>query len=130
MDFHELRIGNLVQYGDTIVQVSSVYAVRELIEVQKKDGVGIMSIPFEGVKPVSLSPTVLCHHFNFDEDACLPIELRDAKCYLKLHNGYIALLNNKSESLIHFWDVRYVHQLQNLYYALKGTDMQPSNVAY
>jgi hypothetical protein len=128
MDFHELRIGNLVQYGDTIVQVSCIYAVRELIEVQKSGGHGMMSIPFEGIKPVNLTSNVLCHHFKFDEDASLAIDLRDARCYLKLHNGYIALLNSNCESLIHFWDVRYVHQLQNLYYALKGAELSPSNL--
>jgi hypothetical protein len=123
MDPLELKIGNYVEVEGAIVKVVSISKNEEgSIEVRVSQGKPAGAIASE-IKPVPLSRKVLVRHCHFDENMQLGIIIDKLHYYLKLENSYIVLYNNKEEPMIHFWDVRYLHQLQNLYFALKAKEM-------
>ncbi|MES2703962.1 MAG: hypothetical protein V4649_15080 [Bacteroidota bacterium] len=125
MDSHELRKGNLVDAEGVVVQVVSLDGDSQEIEITAP-GNKRNRVKLALVRPIPVTSDTLSEYFSFDKQGRHVVGIDKHRYYLKMHDGYVILLNQKSEPLIHFWDVRYVHQLQNLYYALKGEEMMVS----
>jgi hypothetical protein len=122
MDSGELRAGNLIEVEGLIVRVADVCNAEKEITAVTPDDKKITT-SMSAVKPISLADRALEQYCNLDEDGYIVVGIDSHRYYLKIKDGYIILLSRNSEPLIHFWDVRYVHQLQNLYHALKGQEM-------
>lgn len=109
MKENELRIGNWVDYSGSIIPVASIYIGQSTLEY---------------ADPIPLTPEILekagfewsIYHqafhkenFEFDINECFP-------------KGY-SLSTFKRRFLI-VSKIKYLHQLQNLYYALTGEELE------
>lgn len=134
----ELRIGNLVQFGINIVPIKSIYTESFLkkditIYVELNQKLSHYCLKIEEISPIQLTKEWL-EKFGFEEDN--PNE----------HNGFMIFNSNglylniftgtEKGFLISLSDVqtfqflkpmggniKYVHQLQNLYFALTGEEL-------
>ena len=75
------------------------------------------------VRPVPLTPQLLSENCEFDKLGRYNLGLDDYRCFLEFKEGYISLLDRHGEVMIRFMDIRNLHQLQNLVYVLKGSEM-------
>ena len=122
METKDLRIGNYVSVEGIITEVVAICDTGiDLVGVRTPHA-RVVERSLTDIKPVSLDDKAL-QHCVFDKHGKHIIGIDNHSYYLKLHDGYIVLLNKKNDPVIHFWDVRYLHQLQNLYFALKGKEM-------
>ena len=128
MKANELRIGNLVQYGGVTAKVCHIekaffYCETELIYFTR-DGE-------RGAKPIPLTEEWLLR-FGFE----LEHEFTNAyKMYTTKHQYDCSEITySEKESLLRFSNgqekgatliphIKYVHQLQNLYFALTGEEL-------
>ena len=123
MNTKELRVGNYVEVDGAIVEVGAICSDKEdhieiKVSADKKNEINITK-----VKPVPLTGELLSKCCEFDNDGKHVIGIDEHRHFLKIQNGYVILLNYKNEEMIHFWDVQSLHQLQNLYYALKNKEL-------
>ena len=124
MNTRELRIGNYVQVGGEIKPVDGICSEKEdHIQVRTAQN-KLLDVSLDQVKPIPLHGQLLIKCCEFDEEGTHTIGIDHDRHYLRVEDGYIVLLNKQKEALIHFWDVKTLHQLQNLYYALKGKEME------
>ena len=119
---NELRIGNLMKWGTSIVAIKDmVYNQkpdRYIYHVEKKQE--LTGVPFNEFEPVPLTPQLLekCGFTKSDD-------LKDMK-------GKILLGEWRHENDIDYpgmlylpaYEVKYLHQLQNLYFALTGEELK------
>ena len=83
-----------------------------------------IEIDIADVTPIKITGELLANCCNFDETGNHIIGIDSHRHFLKIEeNRHISLLNRQYEPMIHFWDVQHLHQLQNLYYALKNEEM-------
>lgn len=129
MKARELRIGNIVHYP--------VEGVLEFCTLDAHD-IEIMdrSQPYcDEHKPIPLSEIILlkfgfsineCKLFQDDKEitkyATLSIEPRSYNAQLISYDMSVVNLNDCDDGIIGI-DIKYVHQLQNLYYALTGNEL-------
>jgi hypothetical protein len=124
MDARELRIGNYVEVNGERVMVEGICGPgEEHIQVRNSQN-KIVEVKMNVIKPIPLRGELLLRCCEFDEEGNHTIGIDHHRHYLKVEDGYIVLLNKQKEALIHFWDVRSLHQLQNLYHALKNKEME------
>lgn len=114
MKASELRIGNLIMFRNFI----------EPQEIHKVDSKVLMKAPGdygdfefnEYWQPIELTEEWLVK-FGFEKDGSFTLnKLKLINC----NNNYFIPFFNHSKSLN---DVKYVHQLQNLYFALTGEEL-------
>lgn len=123
MNTKEIRIGNYVEVKGKIVKVDSILGDgKEQVEVVTSEQ-KTMTVKIDEVLPIPLTGDILMKCCKFDKVGRHIIGIDDHRHYLQLKDGYVSLLNNKYEDMIQFWDVQSLHQLQNLYFALKGEEM-------
>ncbi len=125
MNAHEFRIGNYVEIEGVIALILAIDSdgKEALIETRTSKDKRIKT-KISKVKPVALALKLLTERCHFDKTARHNIGIDDYICFLEFKEGYISLLNCSGEVMIRFMDIRNLHQLQNLYYALKGTEME------
>lgn len=123
----ELRIGNLV---------NGPHGVAEITEIGHQDG---WAEYFEYREDVSRA-------FDFEIQMINPIPLTEewlkkfgfytvaGRWYIEIYNGARAIVVNRIIVEIHdelirtfLCDIKYVHQLQNLYFALTGEELEIKN---
>ena len=123
MNTKEIRIGNYVEVKGQVAKVDSILGDgKEEVEVITSDE-KLLTAKIADVQPIPLNGNILMKCCKFDKVGRHIIGIDDHRHFLQLKDGYVALLNNKYEDMIQFWDVRSLHQLQNLYFALKGEEM-------
>jgi len=125
MNAHEFRIGNYVEIGGVVALVLAIDSdgKEALVETRTSNDNRIKTKISE-VKPVAITLKLLAKHCHFGNAARHDIGIDDFICFLEFKEGYISLLDRKGAVMIRFMDIRNLHQLQNLYYALKGTEME------
>lgn len=115
---NEIRCGNLFHHNDN-------WSYREkggYFQWSESDwyALGESTLFIENVSPIQLTPEIL-EKCGFET----PFIMKDSVKYLDgvmidLHNGKILLRDN------HMIEIKYLHQLQNLYYALTGKELDIS----
>lgn len=116
----ELRIGNWVNVVDKDYQVTQI--------LEKGVNCGLVGALYDIVKPIPLTEEWL-ERFGFEEKMIynsIHYELGDFKVYIDIDNGLpsgyfdyhkVSMIGIKAE-------LNHVHQLQNLYFALTGEELQ------
>lgn len=135
----ELRIGNLVEYNGIYWKVSEIlspkphrdirFADKYIVELF--DGAGLSSVSIEDIQPIPLTEEILIkagfkqNQMDGDEFYYSYDLKDDVYCDLSLingdKNGYLEAILFPYESWFRY---RYVHQLQNLYLALTGSELE------
>ena len=118
MENNELRIGNLVDFNG---QVETVYAIRnsgvDFYRGKTKKSVIMQSYVWEAIKPIPLTEEWLLK-FGFKrfpwglvkDNLLFKDDLKCSYLILQVGNGFEV-------------KVKYVHELQNLYFALTGSEL-------
>jgi hypothetical protein len=119
MKANELRVGNLVDLGNRITKVieinHSACVVVDLEETQ--DTIE----DYERTKPILLTEE-WCIKFGFQKDLENTIYKNINKhCFLCYDDNIVLLLEEENNWCI--TKVKYVHQLQNLHFALTGEEI-------
>lgn len=122
MDPSELRIGNYVFADGMMTEVIAIEV--DDIVVRRDDGT--MSVKFNNIQlaPIPLSKDALYLCCKFNKYGTLPLKLHPYLYALKIVENHIVVLDDKGTPTMHFWDVKALHKLQNLYFALKEEDLE------
>jgi hypothetical protein len=124
MNPKELRIGNCVYVDERIVEVVAIDGKENKIEVRSpKNEVTIVYLDKVKISAIALSVDRLQQCCGFDGNGVLELGIDSHAYYLKMNKDHVILLDKQEIPVIHFWDVKYVHQLQNLFFALKGSEL-------
>lgn len=128
MKTSELRLGNLVQYGGVTAKVSHIeksffYCESELIYFTR-DGE-------RGAKPIPLTEEWLLKfgfHLRdgFSNTFKLNVEKHEYDCSEITYSekeGLLRFSNGQEKGATLIPHIKYVHQLQNLYFALTGEEL-------
>ncbi len=120
---HELRIGNMVEYNSIFYEVWSID--KDYLELDSEaadshaDNIKTLS-----ANPIPLTPEIL-EKYGFDYDASYDVP--------KVQKGNLVLFGYENEFGANFGHVtqldvhvKYLHQLQNLYFALTGEELTPT----
>jgi len=119
MNISEFRVGNLVKAGNTIGEVVTIDSNRYYFVVKNSSG-SLNEYDRLTIEPIFIERTMLVNCFGFDKDGKLKISIDSRDFYFQENEGHIILLESNLWPLIHFWDLKTLHQLQNFYYRFKG----------
>ncbi len=118
MEAIEFRIGNYVDLGNRIAKVIEIYS-KAVTVVDLEETQDTLECLESRVKPIILSEKWLVN-FGFKKNAewfsnsLFEINIEERGAHVRLIMGGI------SKYLLH---IKYVHQLQNLYFALTGEEL-------
>jgi len=122
MNARTLRVGNYIKAGGFISEVVTI-SKDEISFVHVRNHTNdILTIPANEIESISLNKNVLIECCGFGSDKRIAAKDMFLQ-YTPEKDHYIILENAKREPLIHFWDIKALHQLQNLYFALAGIEM-------
>lgn len=114
MQSKDLRIGNLVKHLDYHLEVQKIGFTKIWIE----DG----TISFDEIEPIKLTEE-WCIKFGFQKDLENTIYKNINKhCFLCYENKIVTLLEEENNYCLR--KIKYVHELQNLYFALTGEELE------
>ena len=128
MDPKDLRIGNMVYADDKVVIVVAIDGKEENdFDVRVTNGhskvVKARSSEID-MKPIPLADEFVVRSGLFNEFGKMKFIVKGEPYFLRRQNGHVVLLSGRSEPLIHFWEVKYLHRLQNLYYLLAKEELK------
>lgn len=121
---NQVRIGNLVDFNG---KAETVYSIRnsgvDFYRGKTKKSVIMQSYVWEAIKPIPLTEEWLLK-FRFEKEYGA-FKLKGLKCWLTKYtskpNLYSVNIGNIKLSAL-----KYVHELQNLYFALTGNELTVS----
>lgn len=128
MDVRDLRIGNYVFIDRSLCEVITLDVKAEgnievrTMDEQRKTIKHAQCL----IEPIPITREMVTRCCGFDINGRLRIDVNVYLCFLKEKRGHVILLDANSVPVIHFWDVRGLHQLQNLHYILKGEELKVS----
>lgn len=120
----ELRIGNWV-YNSTTRNNMQVYPmmIPQLYNIEKECG----SLKYSNIKPIPLSKEVLLKCGFEKEGDYGYIFFGEITNYIldeDIAGSYQVGVNHGSCTNFFSWDIKYLHQLQNLFYCLCGKELE------
>jgi hypothetical protein len=126
----ELRIGNLLSFKGKIMKVSGIEPTNKGIYLEGDDG----KFALEGPATIPLTPEWLkrCGMELRKDDKVWQIQVGNTS-YLEIEAEDPFMAGVTPETWrdlcpVYIWgDVKYVHQLQNLYFALTGEELEIKN---
>jgi len=118
---NQVRIGNLVDFDG---RIETVYAIRnsgtDFYRGKTKNGVMMQSYVWEAIKPIPLTEEWLLK-FGFDKDVDdFYLDINTVLFVSYNDDEFVHLKSNHLETIA---SIKYVHQLQNLYFALTGSEL-------
>jgi hypothetical protein len=122
----ELRSGNLFMYGDAIIECSPL-DILELhqIEIAKSDSSKFQPIPLSDEK------WRVCLGFKKSNDNLWFLSIPEAKSEIhyeiKPYGNFITLQSSVGEFIPN--DIKYIHQIQNLFFSLFGFELERSKTS-
>lgn len=123
INVRELRVGNLVLIKDGTEYENFIWVVSSVSEqgVQLKCEIGLASPEIENVYPIELTDAILLK-CGFKSGK---LEHGDLYFYWNSQTvSYGVLADNLNDILIDNSSIKYLHQLQNIYYALTGKELE------
>lgn len=123
MNSRELRIGNYVEMESVIREVVAIYDNGKDEIGLREPGKEVTVVHSGEVKPIMLTKELVTKHCSFDANQRRVLGIDHQRYLLRFYKCYIILSDRKDEPIIHFWDVKALHQLQNLHFALKGMEL-------
>ena len=123
----ELRIGNLVNYSDS----NSIFKVIGISEfgIDCEDEIETTYMEFDNFNPIPLTEDWLLK-FGFEKGIDKVYYIKSKFIYIKVFEkiGHVLLCRDKYDEHIKISDnIEYVHQLQNLYFAITNKELSYEN---
>jgi len=128
MKASELRIGNKAFYKEKVVEIASVSGINysfgnQDITISTSDNSLLVDIL--QLQPIPLTPKLLekCCGFKSEHPAYYYIPIGDNYLYVYYSNSG---LHTYAVKYMHAYlgEIKYLHQLQNLYFALTGEELE------
>ena len=120
MKAEDLRIGNLVRYNGEVVKIEQI--TKRKIGYHKEENESRMHYArIAEIEPIVLTEEIVGKYFIH----CLTSYLRDmnrAEIY-QTRDGWRLTLNNSTYTIIVSAIVKYLHELQNLYYFVNKKEL-------
>ena len=126
MKVNELRIGNYILFDNDVYDVRGF--VNERVKIHKKEVyIGQLFKPIPLTEEWLLNFGFEKHHQSFYNKTLCVREVEYLWFYsiYPLKNSIIPLVNMSAQATGHY--IKYVHQLQNLYFALTGEELKLLN---
>lgn len=124
MQLKELRIGNYILVNTNIAKVRCIDSIHDnKVQVELTDK-KLQEISIQEISPIPLDNETLVDCCNFNASQTHIVGADNHYYTLRLKDGHIILQDEQQNPMIHFWDIVSLHQLQNLYYSLKKTEMK------
>ncbi|MDR3680635.1 MAG: hypothetical protein P4L41_11780 [Flavipsychrobacter sp.] len=129
MNIQELRIGNFIKARSTVGQVVAIE--NETCSIAIKASAGLIEGTYAdlAIEPIDLQRDMLVQCCGFDAAGIIKIDVPPRSFYLQENDGHIILMGSEPGSgylpLIHFWDIKTLHQLQRLYNVLNNGTALP-----
>jgi len=142
MEASELRIRNLLLLDKEIKKVSSIHNDNTIrFEDKEKGSIGCFKASFTNIEPIELTEELLFKcGFNdkgheeinkYEENLNVFCIGEDDKFKIKFHREWYGSEKEKEGIDIYFYQsddyitcIKYLHQLQNLYFSLTQTELQ------
>lgn len=123
MEANELRIGNKVFYTmeNSVVEIQEIKPTEVVIWSSEYEMFVIE--PIDSIEPLPLTNQSL-RLFGFDENNRIYIGLDKSAKYLQVTQGGHVLILDSDEDFICISDIKNVHKLQNLFFALTGKELE------
>lgn len=128
MKANELRIGNNVQYKGRPIRIESLIK-DEFWTINRGDS--IETIRLSDIEPISLTPEILekCGFFSNRHSIDDSIyESTHLSSELRVQFGELKIIKDKTLKVTYKWEtiahIKSLHQLQNLYFALTGEELE------
>jgi len=116
---NELRIGNLVKWREHILSIKSIDYESVYVELNEELRIlyetKYLYLPITEIEPVPLTEELLLK-FGFEKD------VTEYNICWFLNHVYIWFVDGEYINELDL-PIKYVHQLQNLYFALKGEEL-------
>lgn len=118
MEAQELRIGNLVELhaGDVVVDKSHI--------VVAEDFNNIDALCLVGMKPIPLTEEWLVKLGFIKCNNGFELKILEGYVFIKYIFKSMPLVLEIDDNRMPIHDVKYLHQLQNLYFALTGEELE------
>jgi hypothetical protein len=123
MKANELRIGNFLKYDDEIIQVSNL--CKNYVEFYDKEDLLIGDTP-KYFQPIELTEELLVK-IGFEGEMyefCLHTEDANITVNLIENRVEISFFGNCEAELCIKYNVKYLHELQNVYYCLTNEELE------
>jgi hypothetical protein len=114
MKAQELRIGNLVGWNGEIGIIS------QLLEMEVAFKCGESDL-YEALKPIPLTTEILFKYTKFEPLSHSIFELNNLEIDIEDNIAYLKIDGN--DNVEYLTEIKYLHQLQNLYFALNNEEL-------
>lgn len=126
MEAKELRIGNLLSFEGKEMRVSSIHSDNTIrFKVPNGGSIGCFSLNHSDIEPIPLTEDWLIKFgWGKDEYDCTYIDntsLKQSVLYYDVKNKMFLMESNSDT--IEFNHIHYLHQFQNLIFALTGEEL-------
>lgn len=128
----ELRIGNYIQFNSTwdierVYNIVSNFKWQDELKHQRKVSPEINDVDIKDVRPIPLTEEWLLN-FGFKENFKVEVDRGNEKTFLWSKLSFRLTIWDNYKLVYDYMggniEIKYVHQLQNLYYALTGSELQ------
>ena len=125
MEARELRIGNLVKVGEQIMFMTCITG-KSHVDAQNFDSNYVCAYDIDMIDPIELTEEWL-QRLGFKDSQPMQPPRSYFKEWIEVTNQFFADGNYRFNGLSRIKvELKYVHQLQNLYFALTGTELELS----
>lgn len=122
-DIRELRVGYHICVHDQFVEVIAIdNNFIKIINAQNQ--VSYIDIDSVHIAPIPLTLSTLSRFYGFNEKGIFRFEIDKRAFFFKINENHIILYTEAGLALIHFWEVKYLHRLEKVYYGLTGKKLQ------
>ena len=132
MNIQELRIGNFIRVQSTAGQVAAIENETSFVAIKTSAGLIEGKYADLNIEPIYLERNMLVQCCGFDAAGIIKIDVPPRSFYLQENDGHIILMGSAPGSsylpLIHFWDIKTLHQLQRLYNVLNSGELLPVDI--
>jgi hypothetical protein len=120
MDINGFRVGYCIYADGEIAKIVSIDSENDIVEVITQQDIILMIHPYEtNIKPIPITQDILAH-CGFNEHGILYFDINGLIFSFKFNKDHIILCDRFVHPLIYFWEVKYLHLLQRLYWGLTG----------
>lgn len=134
MKVQELRIGNLVEYNRIIVKVDSIISPKPLKDkkfsdkwcIDLFDGASTIFCTIDDINSIEITSELL-EKFDILDLNC--IQEKGGEIFVELKNKEVGICGYDSctSGMIYYAKCEFIHQFQNIYFALTGKELELSS---